>query len=83
MRYTKYYQDIADRYAREFDYAAASYLGAYKDNLVFEPIYRDSLPRTVGLPSVILINEKRGADEVRGVITFSILKDTHRRDNKE
>lgn len=80
MRYSKHYQYIADRYAREFDYAAASYMGAYKDNLVFEPIYRDSLPRTVGLPSVILINEKKGIDEVRGVITFTILRDTHRRD---
>lgn len=80
MRYLKAYQDIADRYAMEHGYIAASYLGAYRDTLAFEPIHQDSLPRTVGLPSVILVNKDGGADEIRDVITFDILRETHRRD---
>ena len=80
MRYSKAYQDIADLYAKGHGYIAASYLGAYNDSLVFEPIYQDSLPRTVGLPSVILVNKDDSADEIRDIITFDILRETHRRD---
>jgi hypothetical protein len=80
MRYSKAYQDIADRYARENDYIAASYIGVYNDSLVFEPIYQDSLPRTVGLPSIIVVNKDGSADEIRDLISFDILRETHRRD---
>lgn len=80
MKYTKEYQTIADRYAKEQDYIAASYLGKWNESLVFDPIYKDSLPRTVGLPSVILVNKDGSADEIRDIITFDILKETHRRD---
>lgn len=58
MRYNTTYQALADKYAQEKGYEAATYCGSYYDFEVYCGLYKDNIPRPTGAPTFILMDEK-------------------------
>lgn len=56
FRYSKKYQEIADRFAIESNYEASYFIGTYHEYGVFGHMHLDSRVRFSGAPSYILID---------------------------
>ena len=55
MRITKDIQKLADECARKEGYFCASYLGKKGEEFIFSTRYSDSMPRTEGLPALVIV----------------------------
>ncbi len=66
-----------DKFAQEHGYKGAKYIGVWKNYKVYEPYIDDKQVSFIGLPLVILVNEK---DEIRMSTSdgFSITKITYK-----